>query len=90
MIGESGSGKTCLITLYSTGQFRGDHVPNVLDVFRGHTDIKGTPVEIEIIDTSGDPILGTHRQLLYNDVDCFLLCAAVSSNNRNEQHDELR
>ena len=40
LIGEAGTGKTCLITNYQTNTFDERHVPNVLDVYRGKVTIK--------------------------------------------------
>ena len=61
LCGASTVGKTCLIVNYNTGNFNEDRVPNVLDIFRGSREFDGRPVSIEIVDTSGDTQLGTHR-----------------------------
>ena len=57
IVGASNVGKTCLIVNYNNGTFNEDKVPNTLDVFKGELEIDGRPVNIEIIDTSGDPHL---------------------------------
>ena len=54
LCGASTVGKTCLIVNYNTGNFNEDRVPNVLDIFRGSREFDGRPVNIEIVDTSGD------------------------------------
>ena len=44
IVGNSTVGKTCMITNYNTNAFNDDHVPNVLDVFRGPREIDGREV----------------------------------------------
>ena len=61
LLGASNVGKTCLIVNYNTGNFNEDRVPNVLDIFKGQREFEGRPVNIEIVDTSGDTNLGAHR-----------------------------
>ena len=61
LVGASTVGKTCLIVNYNTGTFNEDRVPNVLDVYKGPRTFEDKPFEIEIIDTSGDTQMGTHR-----------------------------
>ena len=61
LVGASTVGKTCLIVNYNTGTFNEDRVPNVLDVYKGPRMFEDKPFEIEIIDTSGDTQMGTHR-----------------------------
>ena len=70
-----------MITNYNTNAFSDEHIPNVLDVFNGEREIGGQLVQIEIVDTSGDNLLGANRQLVYGGTDCFMLCCAV--NNRD-------
>ena len=79
LIGNSGAGKTCLVTNYIHSIFDDKHVPNVLDVYQGKVTIKDKEFDLEIFDTSGDAQLGQDRQLMYHNTDCFILCTAVSS-----------
>ena len=51
----------------------------MLDVFKGTREIEGHHVEIEIVDTAGDNLLGTNRALVYPNTDCFMLCVAVNN-----------
>ena len=81
IVGETTVGKTCLITNFNTSAFSTEHIPSVLDVFRGTRDIGDHQVKIEIVDTSGDSLLGSNRQLVYGNTDCFMLCVAF--NNRD-------
>ena len=41
IVGASTVGKTCLINNYNTNAFSDEHIPNVLDVFRGPLEIDG-------------------------------------------------
>ena len=54
LIGDTGTGKTCLITNYLYGTFNDEHVPNVLDFYTGNITFKDKSYEMEIFDTSGD------------------------------------
>ena len=47
-----------MINNYNTNAFSDEHIPNVLDVFNGTREIDGHEVQIEIVDTSGDDLLG--------------------------------
>ena len=87
MIGESGTGKTCLVKNYQNGTFDEEHLPSVLDLYVGEVTIDETVFAMEIIDTSGDAQLSLDRQLMYKDVDCFILCAAVSNKTMNSPDD---
>ena len=51
----------------------------MLDVYKGKREIDGHYVEIEIVDTAGDYLLGTNRALVYPNTDCFMLCVAVDN-----------
>ena len=41
IVGASTVGKTCLINNYNTNAFSDEHIPNVLDVFRGPLELDG-------------------------------------------------
>ena len=79
LCGTATVGKTALITVYSKGHFNENHEPTVLDIFRGEKELEGRPLEIEVIDTSGDDMLGAHRTLVYDNADCFMLCVAADN-----------
>ena len=45
---------------------------------------------MEIVDTSGDTLLGTNRQLVYPGTDCFMLCAAINDQGSIERINEFK
>ena len=61
LVGDTSVGKTCLIHNYLHNQFSDEYEPTVLDVYRGTKNVKGSQIEIEIHDTSGDDHLGVNR-----------------------------
>ena len=73
-----------MITNYNTGAFSDEHIPSVLDIFKGEREIKGRQVLIEICDTSGDSEMGEHRKLVYKDGDLFMLCCAINNTDSQE------
>ena len=62
----------------------------MLDVFKGTREIEGHHVEIEIVDTAGDNLLGTNRALVYPNTDCFMLCVAVDNRETLERVNALK
>ena len=79
LTGDTGVGKTCLITNYLNNTFTEDYEPTVLDVYRGIKNVKKKQIEIEIHDTSGDEHLGVNRKVQYKDADVFMICVACNN-----------
>ena len=79
LVGDSCTGKSCLMVNYEQQVFSEDYEPNVQDVIKGPKQFEGKQIELEIHDTSGCPSLGVNRQVCYNKTDCFMLCVALNS-----------
>ena len=54
-------------------------MPNVLDIWEATRTVRGKQIELELVDTSGDPYLQVDRQIKYSKADGFMLCAAVNA-----------
>ena len=72
-------GKTCLIRNYLYNDFNDDYVPSVLDIWEATKTFNGKEIELQLVDTSGDPYLQLDRQLKYSKADGFMICTAVNS-----------
>ena len=80
IVGDSGSGKTCLLASFSKEEFPTIEVPAVLDTFVINIEVEGkVTVELELCDTAGQEGNGKLRQLLYPDTDVVLLVFAINS-----------
>ena len=64
---------------FTKGIFDANYVPTVIDVYKGSHNINGNKVEVNIIDTSGDELMGDNRETVYGGADCFMLCTAVDN-----------
>lgn len=79
LTGDTGTGKSCLITNFLYNSFTEEYEPTVLDVYKGIKNIKKKQIEIEIHDTSGDEHLGVNRKVQYKDADAFMICVACNN-----------
>ena len=72
LIGDTGSGKTCLIAQYYTGAWLDEYIPDVYNC-----DIKimvdGYPIYLSILDSAADDDIEI-RCKLYENVDSILIC----------------
>lgn len=62
LVGDTATGKSCLIVNYLRNEFSEEYEPVVLDVYRGIKNVDGKQIELEIHDTSGDDHLGVIRK----------------------------
>ena len=79
IVGDTAVGKTCLVRNYLYNDFSEDYMPNVLDIWEATRTVRGKQIELELVDTSGDPYLQVDRQIKYSKADGFMLCAAVNA-----------
>ena len=102
LVGDTGVGKSCLITNYLFNSYTSVYEPTVLDVYNGERVIdfksdssdRSLTVKIEIHDTSGDDHIGSERKVVYSGADVFMICVAVDSlesyYNINKWFDEIQ
>ena len=79
VVGDTAVGKTCLIRNYLYNDFNDDYVPSVLDIWEATKTINGKEIELQLVDTSGDPYLQLDRQLKYSKADGFMICSAANA-----------
>ncbi len=86
LVGDTGVGKSCLITSYLSNTFTHLYEPTVLDCYKGEKTIPSkhggeVGVKVEIHDTAGDDHLGGKRKFTYKGTDIFIICVAVNNEN---------
>jgi small GTP-binding protein len=77
VIGDGSIGKTCLLSVYSKGEFPIDYVPTVVDNFTVQVNIDGKPVSVNLWDTAGQENFDSFRSLSYPDTDAFIICFSL-------------
>ena len=78
LVGDTATGKSCMIRNFIDNNFSEDYEPTVLDVWKGIKNIMKKQVELEVHDTSGDGHLGVNRTIQYRDADCFMIVVACN------------
>ena|SRR3990167_850367 len=65
IIGDTGVGKTCLLTAFDTQMLWGDYIPTVFDNFVVSMNLQGRPLNLHFWDTAGQSEYDRLRQLSY-------------------------
>ncbi|AGO10636.1 AaceriABR182Wp [[Ashbya] aceris (nom. inval.)] len=77
IVGDGACGKTCLLVVFSKGQFPEIHVPTVFENYVADVDIDGRRVELALWDTAGQEDYDRLRPLSYPDSNVVLICFSV-------------
>ncbi|AMD20388.1 HDL356Wp [Eremothecium sinecaudum] len=77
IVGDGACGKTCLLVVFSKGQFPELHVPTVFENYVADVDVDGVRVELALWDTAGQEDYDRLRPLSYPDSDVVLICFSV-------------
>ncbi|KAF8888162.1 P-loop containing nucleoside triphosphate hydrolase protein [Gymnopilus junonius] len=95
VVGDTGVGKTCLFTSYTTtAVFPLHYVPSIFDGYAAHHTVDGETVLLGLFDTTGQSDYDRLRPLSYPQTDIFLLCFSLVDpdsyeNVRTKWHPEL-
>ena len=81
LVGDSGVGRSCLITNYLHNTFTENYEPTVLEVYQGTKSINKQQVDLEIHDLSGDDNFAQNRRFQYQNAHVFMICVAVNDEN---------
>ena len=81
ILGDTGVGKSSLITNYVHNTFVESNESTVLDVYRGSKTASKQEIDIELHDTPGDDHLSQRLTNDFKSADAFIICCAA--NNRN-------
>jgi len=79
VVGDGAVGKTCLLIVYTKGEFPKEYVPTVFDNYSAKVKIEQTVYNVQLWDTAGQEELENIRTLSYANTNVFLLCFSVVS-----------
>jgi cell division control protein 42 len=79
VVGESGVGKTCLVSTFHSKEFPTAYIPVVLDYCMVNVEADDTKICFAIMDTAGKESYDQLRQLAYEQTDVVLVCFSVNS-----------
>ena len=79
IVGDGFVGKTCLLTVFSRGEFPEDYVPTVFENSTANIKVDGREVELRLWDTAGQEGYDRLRPLSYIYADVILMCFSIVS-----------
>uniref|UniRef100_T1JBX3 Ras-like GTP-binding protein Rho1 n=1 Tax=Strigamia maritima TaxID=126957 RepID=T1JBX3_STRMM len=79
VIGDGTVGKTCLLVVFSKGEFPTDYTPTVFDKYVADIEVNGNQVALVLWDTAGQEDYDRLRPLSYNDPDVILMCFNIDN-----------
>ncbi|XP_045172181.2 ras-like GTP-binding protein RHO [Mercenaria mercenaria] len=79
-VGDGSCGKTCLLHVFSKGQFPEFYIPTVFETYVADIEVDGKMVEMALWDTAGQEDYDRLRPLSYPDtVNVILMCFSIDS-----------
>ncbi|SCU94018.1 LANO_0E05446g1_1 [Lachancea nothofagi CBS 11611] len=77
IVGDGACGKTCLLIVFSKGQFPEVYVPTVFENYVADVEVDGRHVELALWDTAGQEDYDRLRPLSYPDSSVVLICFSI-------------
>ncbi|XP_071374901.1 rho-related GTP-binding protein RhoF-like [Centroberyx affinis] len=77
IVGDRGCGKTSLLTVYTKGDFREEHVPSVFEKSVASVRYRGQQFRLNLYDTAGQEDYDRLRPLSYQNANTVLICYDV-------------
>lgn len=77
IVGDGACGKTCLLIVFSKGQFPEVYVPTVFENYVADVEVDGRRVELALWDTAGQEDYDRLRPLSYPDSNVVLICFSI-------------
>ncbi|CDH09241.1 related to GTP-binding protein RHO1 [Zygosaccharomyces bailii ISA1307] len=78
IVGDGACGKTCLLIVFSKGQFPEVYVPTVFENYVADVEVDGRRVELALWDTAGQEDYDRLRPLSYPDSNVVLICFSIT------------
>ena len=79
VVGDGAVGKTCLLVVYTKGEFPSEYIPTVFDNYTAKVKINDVTYPVQLWDTAGQEELENIRTLSYQGTSVFLLCFSVTT-----------
>jgi Ras family protein A len=79
IVGDGACGKTCLLIVFSRGEFPDVYVPTVFENYVADVEVDGKKVELALWDTAGQEDYDRLRPLSYPDSHVILVCFSVDN-----------
>lgn len=79
IVGDGATGKTCLLSSFSTGKFPEEYIPTVFENCSRTLQVDGRNIVLNMWDTAGQEDYDRMRPISYPGTDIFLICFAVDS-----------
>lgn len=77
IVGDGACGKTCLLIVFSKGQFPEVYVPTVFENYVTDVEVDGRHVELTLWDTAGQEDYDRLRPFSYPDSNVVLICFSI-------------
>ncbi|SCU95646.1 LAMI_0F03158g1_1 [Lachancea mirantina] len=77
IVGDGACGKTCLLIVFSKGQFPEVYVPTVFENYVADVEVDGVHVELALWDTAGQEDYDRLRPLSYPDSNVVIICFSI-------------
>ena len=88
LLGEAGTGKTCLISRFTGGLYNGDTISSLSAQFITKTiQVNNKPIKFDIWDTAGQEKYRSLAKIFYKDAKVICLCYDITS---KKTFDELK
>ncbi|XP_054905580.1 rho-related GTP-binding protein RhoA-B-like [Poeciliopsis prolifica] len=79
IVGDGACGKTCLLMVFTKGQFPETYVPTVFENYVADFELDQKQIQLALWDTAGQEDYDRLRPLSYPDTDVILMCFSVIS-----------
>jgi len=79
IVGDGACGKTCLLIVFSKGEFPEVYVPTVFENYVADVEVDGKRVELALWDTAGQEDYDRLRPLSYPDSHVILVCFSIDN-----------
>ncbi|XP_052093321.1 uncharacterized protein LOC127729524 [Mytilus californianus] len=79
VVGDGACGKTSLIEVFKTGEFKKNHIPTCFQTYNSSITVQGIEVQLKVRDTPGQENFADMRSKAYHDADVFIVCFAVDN-----------
>ncbi|KAJ5074464.1 gtp-binding protein rhoa [Anaeramoeba ignava] len=78
-VGDGATGKTCLLSVFSKGEFPELYVPTVFESQEKDINVDGQEYLLHIFDTAGQEDMDRIRPLSYPDTNIVLVCFSIDN-----------